>query len=222
VESKRDTSDLSWVRDTLYVAVICDVLDQLGYRQQAMHQRLRPLDPDNCVILGRARTWQWMEVAYIGNDPYRIEIAAVDALRPGDVVVHSTDAGASNAPWGELMTTAAAIRGCVGCICDSQIRDCTRIRAMRFPVFHAGVRPVDSQGRGRVVEFDVPINCGGVVVHPGDLIFADFDGVVVIPRDVEASALEAARAKTDKESVTRRELARGRLLADVYAEYGVL
>jgi regulator of RNase E activity RraA len=73
-----------------------------------------------------------------------------------------------------------------------------------------------------VVEFDVPINCGGVVVHPGDLIFADFDGVVVIPRDVEASALEAARAKTDKESVTRRELARGRLLADVYAEYGVL
>jgi 4-hydroxy-4-methyl-2-oxoglutarate aldolase len=212
-----------WIRESLHVPAVCDILDDLGYRRQAMHQRLRPLDPDNCLIVGRARTFRWMEADYVvEDDPYGLEIDAMDSLGPGDVVVHSTDAGGTNAPWGELMTTLAGRSGAVGCVCDSLIRDCRQIMKMRFPVFHAGIRPVDSKGRGRVMAYDVPVRCGDVLVHPGELVFADFDGVVVVPRQVEDDVLTLAAEKTVKENDSRRELLKGRSLRDVFDEFGVL
>jgi len=207
----------------LYVAVVCDILDELGYRAQAMHQRLRPLDPHNCTFIGRARTVQWMLMEYvIEDDPYGLELEAMDSLMSGDVSVHNTDSAGTNAPWGELMSTAAMMRGAVGCVCDSQIRDCQKIIDLGFPVFMAGIRPLDSQGRGRVMAYDVPIVCGGVRVNPGDVVYADLDGVVVIPAGVAEQVLEAALLKVEKENISRKELLEGRLLKDVYAKYGVL
>src|SRR5688572_9899349 len=97
-----DNELFAWIRENLYVPVVCDVLDQLGYRNQAMHQRLRPLDTENATIVGRARTFRWMETDYVvEEDPYGLEIEAMDSLKPGDVAVHSTDHGGTNAPWGE-------------------------------------------------------------------------------------------------------------------------
>lgn len=218
-----DEERFAWVREQLYVPAVCDVLDGLGLREQAMHQRLRPLDSDNCVFVGRARTLRWMETDYVvDDDPYGLEIDAMDSLRPGDVVVHSTDHAGTNAPWGELLSTVAKARGAVGCVCDSQIRDCLKIMALGFPVFYRGIRPLDSLGRGRVMAYDVPIRCGEVWVHPGELIFADFDGVVVVPRKVEDEALAEAAEKAGKESATRAELKRGTSLREVYNRYGVL
>jgi len=190
-----------------------------------MHQRLRPLLPGrrNCGFVGRARTFRWMETDYIvEDDPYGLEIEAMDSLGPGDVAVHSTDYGGTNAPWGELMSTVAQRNGAVGCVCDSQVRDCNRIIDMGFPVYCAGIRPLDSQGRGRVMAYDVPITCGDVLVQPLDLVFADFDGVVVIPRQVEDEVLERAREKAGKESASRAELLAGKTLREVYDKYGVL
>src|SRR5260370_14783519 len=138
-----DAHMFAWIRDNVYVAAVCDILDSLGCRHQAMHQRLRPLDPENCLIVGRARTMRWMETDYIVEaDPYGLEIEAMDSLRPGDVVIHSTDAGYTNAPWGELMTTVARKNGATGCICEAMIRDCKRIMDLGFPGFHAGIRPL--------------------------------------------------------------------------------
>jgi len=211
------------VKDELYVAVVCDVLDELGHRAQAMHQRLRPLDPDNCSFIGSARTIQWMDMVYVvEEDPYGLELEAMDSLRPGDVIVHSTDYKGTNAPWGELMTTAAKMRGAVGCVCDSQARDCRKIIALGFPTFVAGICPVDSMCRGRVTAYDVPIMCGNVIVHPGDLIFADFDGVVAIPQKVANQVVDAALKKVSKENLSRKELLEGKLLSEVYKKYGVL
>jgi regulator of RNase E activity RraA len=205
------------------VAAVCDVLDSLGFRNQAMHQRIRPLDPYHATFVGRARTVRWMECDYIvTEDPYGLEIDMMDSLKPGDVVIHSADYGGTNAPWGELMSTMAKVRGAVGCVCDSQIRDCLRIKAMGFPVFHKGIRPVDSMGRGRVMAYDVPVACGDVLVRPGELVYADFDGVVIIPREVEARVIELAGEKVSKENQSRAELLKGALLRDVYARYGVL
>jgi 4-hydroxy-4-methyl-2-oxoglutarate aldolase len=137
---RTDEEIVKFVRDNLYVAAVCDILDELGYRHQVMHQRLRPLLPDrkNCGFVGRARTFRWMESDYVAeDDPYGIELEAVDSLRPGDVVVHSTDYAGTNAPWGELMSTVAKRNGAVGCVCDSQIRDCNRIIELEFPVYYA-------------------------------------------------------------------------------------
>ena len=218
-----DAKLFAWVRETLYVPVVCDALDGLGYRNQAMHQRLRPLDPSNCVLVGRARTFRWMEADFVvKEDPYGLEIEAMDSLKPGDVVVHSTDYAGTNAPWGELMSTVARQRGAVGCICDSQIRDCLKIIALGFPVFHVGIRPLDSMGRARVMAYDVPVKCGEVLVKPGELVFTDYDGSVVVPREVEQEALSQAAEKVGKESASRAELREGKTLREVYDKHGVL
>lgn len=222
IEYMKDHEKFSWMKENLYVPIVCDVLDDLGYRNQAMHQRLRPLDVENCTIIGRARTLRWMETDYIKDDHYNLEIEAVDSLKKGDVVVHSTDFPGTNAPWGELMSTIAKRNGSVGCICDSMVRDCRRIMKMEYPVFYAGIKPVDSSGRGSVMDYDVPIRCGDVVVHPGELVFTDFDGIVVIPRKVENEVLKLAFDKGHKESQSRRDLLNGDSLETVYNRYGVL
>lgn len=219
----KDQELFEWIKQHVYVPVVCDILDTLGYRNQAMHFRLRPLDENQCVFVGRARTFRWMETDYVvEDDPYGIEIEAMDSLKPGDVCIHSTDHGGTNAPWGELMSTVAKMRGAVGCVCDSQIRDCLRIKALGFPVFYRGIRPLDSKGRGRVIAYDVPVRCGDVLVNPGDLVYADFDGVVVVPQEAEQRVFQLAREKAIDEDMSRKELLEGKTLAEVYEKYGAL
>jgi len=223
--SHNDDEVFAFVRQNLYVAAVCDILDELGYRHQAMHQRLRPLLPDrkDCGFVGRAKTIRWMETDHVHeDDPYGLEIEAMDSLEAGDVVVHSTDYSGTNAPWGELMTTVARRNGAAGCVCDSQIRDCVKIIEMGFPVYYTGIRPLDSKGRGIVAEYDVPVRCGEVLVQPGSLIFADFDGIVVVPREVEEAVLLSAQEKVQKENLSRKELQEGKTLREVYDKYAVL
>lgn len=218
-----DRERFEWIRNNLYVAAVCDILDDLGVRNQAMHQRLRPLDENCCTIIGRARTFRWMETDYdIPENPYGVEIEAMDSLKEFDVVVHSCDYGGTNAPWGELMSTLSKMKGAAGCICDSQIRDCVRIKELGFPVFYKGIRPLDSKGRGIVMAYDVPVRSGDVLVNPGDLIFADFDGVVVIPQDMEEKVFELALDKAHRENQSRKELLEGKSLREVYDKYGAL
>lgn len=218
-----EDSDLfNFIKEHLYVAAVCDILDEMGYRNQAMHQRLRPLLPDmnNCGFIGRARTLDWIETDVIIEDnPYDLEIEAMDSLNAGDVVVHSTDSNGTNAPWGELMSTIAKRKGVTGCVCDSQVRDCIRIIEMNFPVYYAGIRPLDSKGRGLVIAYDVPVQCGDVLVTPGDLIYADFDGIVVVPKAIELEVLRLANEKVHNENHSRRELLEGKSLREVYEKY---
>jgi len=223
--NERDLGLYEFVKRELYVAAVCDILDEMGYRNQAMHQRLRPLLPDirNCGFIGRARTMEWKEIHFVDEDnPYGLEIEAMDSLNRGDVVVHSTDVNSTNAPWGELMSTIAKRKGVAGCVCDSQIRDCIKIIDIGFAVYHAGIRPLDSKGRGLVIAYDVPVKCGEVLVHPGDLIFADFDGIVVIPKAIEAEVIQKAREKVHAENLSRAELLNGKTLNEVYSKYKAL
>ncbi len=214
---------LASVARDLYTAVLSDVLDELGYRTQAMSPAIRPLD-DELVMVGRARTATYREVysSPAGDNPYALEIALVDDLAPGEVAVLGCGGSTRIAPWGELLSTAARARGAAGCLTDGFVRDIKPIRRMQFPVFHGGIAPLDSKGRGKVAEIDVPIHCGGVMVAPGDLVVGDADGVIVVPRAIETAALEKAFAKVRGENDTREELERGAKLADVFARHGIL
>ncbi len=218
------TDLFNFIKQHLYVAAVCDILDDLGFRNQALHQRMRPLLPDikNCGFIGRARTFRWMETDHVADDPYGLEIEAMDSLKAGDVVVHSTDYGGTNAPWGELMSTIARRNGVAGCVCDSQIRDCLKIIEMDFPVYYAGIRPLDSKGRAIVIAYDVPVRCGEVLVYPGDIIFADFDGIVVVPKAAEHNVFEKAQEKVNNENLSRKELLKGKSLREVYDKYKAL
>jgi 4-hydroxy-4-methyl-2-oxoglutarate aldolase len=222
---KNDSEMFHFIQEHFYVAVVCDILDELGYWNQAMHHRLRPILPDikACGFVGRARTIDWLETDRVYDEnPYGLEIEAVDSLNKGDVVVHSTDVNGTNAPWGELMSTIARRKGVSGCVCDSQIRDCVKIIEMKFPVFYTGIRPLNSKGRGMVIAYDIPIKCGEVLVHPGDLIFADFDGVVVVPKQIEKEVFQLAMEKIQNENLSREELLAGQSLRAVYDKYKTL
>ncbi len=212
---------LGILRDELYVAVVSDILDSIGLLHQAMDERLRPLLP-NMRLVGRAHTMLTADVFQRPAEPYRQEIAAVDALKPGDIMVASTNHSRRTCLWGELLSTAATARGAVGCALDGHTRDAQRIMEMDFPIFCTGFRPVDSSSRSTVVDFGVPVEVGGVLVNPGDIIFGDFDGIVVIPPQHLDEVVTAAHTKVTSENASRDMLREGAYLRDVYDRFGVL
>jgi regulator of RNase E activity RraA len=209
----------------LNAAVLSDTLDSLGLMQQAMKPFMRPLD-DSLQLIGRARTGLYMPVYAApapGENPYEVEIALVDDLAPGDVVVLACDGPTERiAPWGELLSTASHARGAAGCVTDGLVRDVRQIREMRFPVFCGGIGPLDTKGRARMVERDVPVVCAGASVRSGDLVFGDVDGIVVIPQQVEQEVIHRALEKVSGESQSREALQRGEKLADVFRRLGIL
>lgn len=212
---------LDILREELYVAVVSDVLDARGLLHQAMDERLRPLTPQMRLV-GRAHTVLTADVYERPEDPYRLEIASVDALRPGDVMVASTNHSQRTCFWGELLSTAATARGATGCAIDGQTRDALRIIEMGFPVFSTGFRPVDSSSRSKVVDYGCAVEVGGVIVNPGDIIFGDFDGIVVIPPDHLEAVVTAAHKKVTSENSSRDMLRQGATLREVYDRFGVL
>ncbi len=220
--STSDAEKFETIRKLLYTPVVSDVLDSLGIRHQAMRHDIRPLHPD-FVVVGRARTLLWVNTyEEIKPNPYLNEIKAIDSLNPGDVAVHSTDYSWNIAPWGELLSTASHLRGATGTIVDAVVRDVKKILDLGFPTFARGIKPLDSCGRGFVADYDVTIRCGDVEVHPGEIVFGDYDGIIVIPRAVEDEVLAKAVEKVTHENSTRTELYEGKLLGEVYEKYGVL
>lgn len=208
----------------LSAAILSDIVDSLGLMRRAMRPFVRPLD-DAQVMVGRARTGLYMPAYALreGENPYEIEIALVDDLQPQEVVVLACNGPSERiAPWGELLTTAAQVRGAAGCVTDGLVRDVRQIRAMHFPVFHGGIGPLDTKGRARMVERDVRVECGGVSIDPGDLVFGDVDGVVVIPRSHEHAVMDLALEKVRGEDNTRDALLQGESLANVFKRLGIL
>ncbi|MBC7704175.1 MAG: RraA family protein [Rhodoferax sp.] len=209
---------------TLSAAVLSDVMDTLGLRQRAMKPFVRPLD-DGLLLVGRARTGLYMPNYQLreGENPYEVEIALVDDLKPDEVVVLACNGPTDRiAPWGELLTTASMARGASGCVTDGLVRDVKQIRDMNFPVFHGGFGPLDTKGRARMVERDTRVECGGVSIDSGDMVFGDVDGVVVIPREHEQAVLAKALEKVTGEKHTRDALRKGELLAVVFKRFGIL
>jgi regulator of RNase E activity RraA len=208
----------------LYSAVLSDVLDSLGLTAQALRPFVRPLD-ESLVLFGRARTGLYMPRYHVepGHNPYAVEIALVDDLGPGEVAVFACGGPSDRiAPWGELLTTASMARGAAGCVTDGLVRDVRRIRELRFAVFHGGIGPLDSKGRAEMMAMDVPVECAGVRVEPGDYLFGDVDGVVVIPRLAAAETIRLGLEKVAAEDRTREMLATGKRLKEVFDELGVL
>jgi len=212
--------ELAALRETLYAAVVADVLDSLGFRTQVLAAPLVRQSGDG-VLLGRAKTTLWEDVEH-DDKPYELELVAVDECRTDEVIVAAAAGSMRSGIWGELLSTAARNQGCAGAIVDGAVRDVAQMHAMGFPVFARGTSPLDSLHRQRVRAVDVPVEIGGVAIHPGDLVVADLDGVVVIPQAVEGEAIRRAWEKVTAENKVRDEIRSGSKAGEVFKKYGVL
>ena len=207
----------------LYVAVISDILDAMGYRNQVLQPGVVPAQPDpSQVLVGRAATLLVGPQYEVVEQPYTNQIAAIDALEPGDVVVSGVGGMTNIAVWGELFSNAAKARGARGFLTDGCHRDTRMVLDLGFPVFSRGPRPVDISGRGTVISIGRPVELAGVVVYPGDVVFAEVDGVIVIPHNLAEETMSRAFEKVAKEDGAREDLRAGRLLSEVWSKYRVL
>lgn len=220
MEWKNDAELFHLMRTRLYTAIVGDVLDGRGRRQQFLPARCQPLRPD-MIVAGRAMTVLEADVSHEPDLPFGLMLEALDSLQPDEVYV----AGGSSpryALWGELMSTAARARGATGAVLAGMTRDTRGILAMDFPVFSYGRYAQDQRGRGQVIAHHVPLEIERVSVRPGDIILGDMDGVVVVPRELEAEVIAEALERSRKEKRAKDDLAKGRLASEVFGDYGIL
>jgi regulator of RNase E activity RraA len=149
-------------------------------------------------------------------------LALLDSIEPGEVVCCTQQGSTRAATWGELLSTHTRARGGRGVILDGLTRDSWGIIDMRFPVFASGMTPADSKGRIDVIATRVPIELGGVLVHDGDLVVADIDGCLAVPRGIEDEVRERAFEKVEGENEVRELLRRGASIRQVFKDYGIL
>ena len=211
----------TFMKENLYSGVLSDILDDLGYREQAMDACIRPVVP-GMKVAGKAMTILSLDVFEIPEEPYKLELEALDQTKEGEVLVVHTNYSTRTGFWGELLSTLAARKGANGAVMDAYTRDAEKIIEMGFPVFTTGFKPVDSKGRSEVVDYRCPIQCGGVNIDPGDIIFGDIDGIVSIPPDAAIEVINRAYEKVDGENKVREAILGGMGAAEVYKKYGIL
>ncbi len=209
------------VETRLTAAVVSDILDDLGHRDHTLDPAIRPLHR-GVIVAGWANPFLVAEAGEIPADPYTGEIAALDGIAPGDVVLVAAGGSARAAVWGELFSTAARARGARGALLDGYCRDERRITGMGYPVWCRGLLPLDCKGRLAVTGWRQPAVVGGLLVRPGDLVVADVDGVVVVPAALAEETVRRGLEKTAKEDGLRDALERGSTLRAAYDRFGVL
>lgn len=217
-EWNNDTELFAVMQRELFTSVIADTLDAHGYFNQMLPPTIRPLRA-GMRVCGRALPV--LESDSINErEPYGELFHALDDLKPNEIYLAS-GASSQYAMWGELMTTAAMQRGAVGAIFNGYIRDTAAILKMNFPVFAWGSYAADQKTRGRAVAFRVPIVIGGVVVHPGDILCGDDDGIVVVPRAVADEIIRDALSKARAEKTLKRDLEAGMLATEAFRKHGI-
>lgn len=213
--------DFAWMRSAFYTAVVADVLDSLGLRNQVVGAPLVRLSGRG-LLVGLAKTTLWEDVDHLDPQPYELELQAVDQCRADDVLIAAANGSMRSGIWGELLSTAARNRGCAGALIDGAVRDVAMMDEIGFLVFARGTCPRDSLHRQRVTAIDVTVTIGGVGIAPGDLVLADADGTVVVPQAVAREAIGRAREKVTAENRVRDEIRAGSSAGDVFRKYGVL
>jgi regulator of RNase E activity RraA len=227
---ENNTTDMTLfdaIRRDLFSAVIGDVMDEMGLVNQFLPPNIRPLD-NNMVCVGRAMpvleadcSGHW--VASTGrSEPFGKMFDALDDLKPGEIYI-CTGSSPRYALWGELMTIRARTLCAGGAVLNGFTRDTRGVLNLEFPVFSAGSYAQDQKARGRVIDYRCKISFPhGVTVSPGDLVFGDRDGVVIIPREREKEVLEAAYEKVRGENKVKKALLEGMSACDAYNTFGLM
>ena len=219
-EWKSDSELFTLVGRELYTPVVGDILDELGFTRQFLPQPVQPLH-EEMKLAGRAMPVVMIDVYGKQKKPFGLLTEALDQLQPGEIYLAS-GGDMRCAYWGEILTATAKARGAAGAVINGFHRDTPKVLEQNWPVFSRGRFAQDSGVRTQVVEYRCPIEVGQVSVQPGDLVFGDLDGVVIVPRKVEAEVIEKALAKARGEKLVRKEIEGGMSSTAAFKKYGIL
>ena len=213
--------NLEELKKVLYSGILCDVLDQKGFRNQALSNEIVGLN-DKTMIFGPAFTSIGTEVYYMPPDPLTAQCKVVDQLGENEIYVLVTRGNYNCAVFGELFATAIQGRKGAGVLLDGYARDMKALNEMDFPMFFRGTNPKTSKGRCEINECQIPVTVDGVTIRPGDYIFGDIDGVVIIPQEIFEDVIDTALEIIKKEDEVRYRLRNGSSLQQAYADIGAI
>jgi regulator of RNase E activity RraA len=217
---KNDRELFEQVRNKLYTPVVGDILDAAGYVHQFLPQPIQAMEP-RMRIVGRAMPVLMIDVYGEQTHPFGKLTEALDQLAVDEVYL-ATGGEMRCAYWGEILTATARMRGAAGAVVNGFHRDTPQVLSQNWPVFSRGAYAQDSRVRTQVVDYRCRIEIGRVTIDPGDLIFGDIDGVVIIPREAERDILSLSLEKAGKENIVRREIEKGMSSTEAFKKYGVL
>jgi regulator of RNase E activity RraA len=219
-EWKSDAELFTLCTRELYMPVVGDILDDLGFTHQFLPQPIQPLR-EEMKLAGRAMPVVMIDVFGRQKKPFGLLPAALDQLQPGEIYL----AGGGEmrcAYWGEILTATAKKRGAVGAVVNGFHRDTPKVLEQNWPVFSRGRFAQDSAVRTQVADYRCAIEIGQVSARPGDLVFGDLDGVVIVPKKVEAEVVERALTKARGEKLVRKEIEAGMSSTNAFKKYGIL
>ncbi|MBC8016025.1 MAG: RraA family protein [Sporomusaceae bacterium] len=219
-EWKNDSELFRIFHQELYTPVVGDILDKIGRYHQFLPQAIQPMK-EPMVLVGRAMPVLMIDVYGEQEKPFGLLTEALDQLQTGEIYVAS-GGEMRCAYWGELLTATAKKRGANGAVVNGYHRDTPMVLEQNWPVFSRGRYAQDSGVRTQVVNYRCPIEIGGVWVNPGDLVFADLDGVLIIPKEVENEVITQALEKARTEKVVRKDIENGLSSTDAFKKYGIL
>lgn len=217
---KNDDELFQIIKKELYVAVIGDILDGFKRYHQILPPSIKAMKHGQ-VIVGRAMTVLMSDVFGEQKKPFGRLTEALDQLRKNEVYICT---GGTNrcAYWGELLTTTAKARGAVGAIIDGYHRDTRQVEKIDWPVFSKGSFAQDSGVRTQVLDYRCSIEIQDVTINSGDLLVADLDGVVVIPKELEKEVIEKALEKVSGEKNFLEAIRNGLSSTQAFEKFGVL
>jgi regulator of RNase E activity RraA len=215
-----DPELFAMARDKLFTAVVGDIMDGLGMLDQFLPPRIQPLR-DDMIVIGRAMPVIETDIDAVSEKPFGLMLEALDDLKPGEVYFAS-GGKVPYAMWGELMSIRAMKLGAAGVVVDGYSRDTREILRLGFPTFSTGRYARDQAPRGEVVDFRIPLRIGPVNIAPGDIVFGDIDGVLVVPKRAVEEVFQRAFEKVEKENLVREAIEDGMPSAKAFATYGVM
>jgi regulator of RNase E activity RraA len=226
---KNDNALFKIAKEELFVALVGDVLDKLGYLHQFLPPTLKPLN-DDFVLIGRAMPVLEADVFEevvkdthnpLMKKPFGIMFEALDSLKQNEVYI-CTGSSPSYALWGGLMSTRAIKLGAAGAVLHGYSRDTNEILKLDFPTFSFGGYAQDQGPRGKVIDYRVPIKIEGIKINPGDIVYGDRDGVLIVPKEVEKEAFIGAIEKARGEELVKKALENGMSTVDAFNKFGIM
>ena len=221
--SPYDVEDVRQRYLKLYTALIYDAMESLGLPGRSMESGIYPL-VYGMKVAGPAFTARRCTTP--NTDPYthNIRLGLMKSMTPGCVFLSDVQGNKNCGQFGEITATAMRAHGCSGAVIDGSTRDSALLVEMGFPVFCRFRNPVEGLSRSMVVDYQIPIYVNGIdgmiKVNPGDFIFGDYDGVVIVPEDKTIEVLELAEKWFNSEKESRAAMARGEDPFEVYNKYG--